>query len=462
VKKHCGSNVRPRRVAFQTLGCAKNTVDSDTFAAVLRGAGFECVTQPHRADVLIVNTCGFLDDAKVESVEVLLEAIRWKAARVGREVYAMGCLTQRDGGEVRESIPELDGVYGIGQWADMLEALGANPIAADTESAVMTQFVGAAGPGSAYLRISDGCSHACAFCAIPQMRGLYRSEPIKELLCEAAGLTARGVKEILLIGQETTSYGVDLYRERKLVELCDRLSELPGLEWIRLLYAHPPSTPPYLLEQLAALPKFASYIDFPIEHAADRMLKRMNRRTSAARMKEAIAAFRAARPNACVRTTVLVGFPGETDEDFAELYRFMEEVRFERAGVFAYSPQDGTPGAVLDGRVEEGIALDRLDQLMKLQRRICLEKHQALVGQSMPTLVERNSRGISWGRSAWDAPDIDGRVRVNGIVPVGEILPVRITRAHAYQLDGEPMSPDRETAQRDSWLEHTLPVLSSL
>ncbi len=200
----------------------------------------------------------------------------------------------------------------------MLEALGTNPLAVDLDGAGITSHVGAAGPGSAYLRISDGCSHACAFCAIPQMRGLYRSEPIEELLREAALLTASGVREIMLIGQETTSYGVDLYRERRLVELCQRLSELPGLEWIRLLYAHPPSTPPYLLEQLAAIPKFASYIDFPVEHASDRVLKRMNRRTTAAKMKEAIAAFRAARPDACVRTTVLVGFPGETDEDFAE------------------------------------------------------------------------------------------------------------------------------------------------
>jgi ribosomal protein S12 methylthiotransferase len=459
VKKHCGSNVRPRRVAFQTLGCAKNTVDSDSLAGVLRASGFECVSQPHRADVLIVNTCGFLDDAKVESVEVMLEAVRWKAAREGRQVFAMGCLTQRDDDDVRESIPELDGVFGIGQWARMLEALGRNPVAVDTDGAAVTSYSGYAGPGSAYLRISDGCSHACAFCSIPQMRGLYRSEPLEALLREAESLAQAG-KEIILIGQETTSYGVDLYRERRLVELCQRLNDLPGSEWIRLLYAHPPSTPPNLLEQLAAIPKFLPYIDFPIEHASDRMLKRMNRRTSVARMREAIAAFRAARPDACVRTTVLVGFPGETDEDFADLYQFMEETRFERAGVFVYSPQDGTAGAAMSEKVEEGIALDRLDQLMRLQRRICLEKHQALIGRTVDVLVERNGRGVSWGRSVWDAPDIDGRVRISEIVPPGHIVPVRIVRAQAYQVEGELLSPGRENAQRDKWSDHSLPAQS--
>jgi ribosomal protein S12 methylthiotransferase len=435
-------------------------VDSDSFAAVLRAAGFETVSQPSRADVLIVNTCGFLDDAKVESVEVLLEAVRWKLAKDGRRVYAMGCLTQRDGGEVRDNIPELDGVFGIGQWTQMLEAMGTNPLALDTESAALTSFTGAAGPGSAYLRISDGCSHACAFCSIPQMRGLYRSEPMESLLAEAKLLAANGVKEILLIGQETTSYGVDLYRERRIVELCQRLSDLEGLHWIRILYAHPPSTPPKLLEELARVPKLAPYIDFPIEHASDRMLKLMNRRTTAAHMKETIAAFRAVLPESCVRTTVLVGFPGETTEDFEVLYRFMEDVKFERAGVFAYSPQDGTRGATLPDPVEEGIALDRLDQIMRLQKKICLERHQALIGKQIDVLVERNSKNQSWGRSAWDAPDIDGRVRINEVLTPGQMATATVTKAYAYQLDAASLTAGRENSQRDICGNYGLPVLS--
>jgi ribosomal protein S12 methylthiotransferase len=460
VKKHCASNLRPQRVAFQTLGCAKNTVDSDSFASVLRSAGFECVTQPHRADVLVVNTCGFVDDAKIESVEVLLEAARWKTARAGRRVYAMGCLTQRDGTEIADNIPELDGVFGIGEWSRMLDAMGANPVAVETENTNLMSYTGVAGPGAAYLRISDGCSHACAFCSIPQMRGLYRSAPIEDLLREGKMLVESGVREILLIGQETTSYGVDLYRERRLVELCERLSELDGLHWLRLMYAHPPSTPPYLLEQLARIPKFAPYIDFPIEHASDHMLKRMNRRTTAAKMKETIEAFRAASPDACVRTTVLVGFPGETDDDFAELYRFMEEIRFERAGVFCYSPQDGTAGAEMEDRVEEGIALDRLDQLMKLQRKICNEKHQTLIGRTIDVLVDRTNRGISWGRGPWDAPDIDGRVRINAALPVGQMARVTVLKSQAYQLDGLPATQLRDNEERDSCGYDSLPVLS--
>jgi ribosomal protein S12 methylthiotransferase len=456
-RRHCASSRRPKRVAIHTLGCAKNIVDSETFAGMLRASGFEYVTQHHRADIVIINTCGFLDDAKVESIETMLEAVRWKLAKPGRTVYAMGCLTQRDGDEVRENIPEFDGVFGIGDWTAMLTALGANAIVAADEAPMMHS--GSAGPGAAYLRISDGCSHACAFCAIPQMRGLYRSEPIEPLVREAALLARTGVKEIMLIGQETTSYGVDLYRERRIVELCQRIAEIEGVEWIRILYAHPPSTPPKLLTELARVPKLAAYLDFPIEHASDRMLKRMNRRTTADRMREAITAFRGALPNACVRTTVLVGFPGETDDDFAELCQFMRDVRFERAGVFTYSPQDGTRSAEYTETVEEGIALDRLDQLMTAQKEICLARHRELIGKPMRVLIERIARGNSWGRSEWDAPDIDGRVRITGVHTVGQIVNTVVQSVSAYQMD--VAVADSSSSRGDQCGSFALPVLSS-
>lgn len=227
VKKHCSADLRQPRVMIQTLGCAKNTVDSETLAGLLKQGGFEYVERESQADVVVVNTCGFIDDAKIESIQVMLEAVRWKQARKGRRVFAMGCLTQRDGPEIRAELPELDGVFGIGEWGGMLSALGANPLSI-AESSNVTMFSGNAGPGSAYHRISDGCSHACAFCAIPQMRGLYRSEPLDKLVDEAKLLARTGVKELLIIGQETTSYGVDLYRKRMLVELCNRLT-LRGL-----------------------------------------------------------------------------------------------------------------------------------------------------------------------------------------------------------------------------------------
>ncbi len=460
LKRHCAAELRPKRVHIHTLGCPKNVVDSETFAGALRGAGFEYVIQPHRADVWIINTCGFLDDAKLESIEMMLEAVRWRGAKANRQVLAMGCLTQRDGDEVRAEIPELDGVFGIGQWSQMLELLGANPLTLDSDSRTATHHSGQAGPGSAYLRISDGCSHACAFCAIPQMRGLYRSERMEDLVQDARILAREGVKELILIGQETTSYGVDIYRERKIVELCQRLSDIDGIHWLRLLYAHPPSTPPHLLEELGRVPKLAPYIDFPIEHAADRMLKLMNRRTTAKRMRETIAAFRSVLPESCVRTTVLVGFPGETDEDFDALYEFMEEVRFERAGVFTYSPQDGTAGAELPDRVEEGIALERLDRLMTLQRRVCHEKHRELVGRRLDVIVERKARGAAWGRSAWDAPDIDGRVRLLAECEPGEIIAGTVTKASAYQLDVEPIHLLKSNARAETCGKLSLPVLS--
>jgi ribosomal protein S12 methylthiotransferase len=290
------------------------------------------------------------------------------------------------------------------------------------------------------------------------MRGLYRSEDMDALLREAKLLARTGVKEIMLIGQETTSYGVDLYRERKIVELCNRISDLDGIEWIRLLYAHPPSTPPKLLSELARVPKLAAYIDFPIEHASDHVLKLMNRRTTAARMKETIDAFRAELPGACVRTTVLVGFPGETDDDFAALQQFMADVRFERAGVFTYSPQESTRGAELPDRVEEGIALDRLDRLMKLQRQICLDKHKAMVGREIRVIVERTARGVSWGRSEWDAPDIDGRVRIEGVHTPGQMMTAFVRGASAYQLDVQPA--DSSTTRGERCGNFALPVLS--
>lgn len=458
LKRHCASDLRPPRVFIHTLGCAKNAVDSETLAGLLKQDGFELVTKESQADSVVVNTCGFIDDAKVESLQVLLEAVRWKHAKYGRRVFAMGCLTQRDGSEIRDELPELDGVFGIGEWSGILSALGANPLSVG-DSVSATMFSGSAGPGSAYLRVSDGCSHACAFCAIPQMRGLYRSEPVEKLVAEAKLLARTGIRELILIGQETTSYGVDLYRKRSLVELCKWLSDIDGIEWIRILYAHPPSAPPHFMAELARVSKVVPYIDFPIEHASDRMLKLMNRKTSAAKMRDSIAAFRDGRADACVRTTVLVGFPGETDEDFEVLHQFMQDVRFERAGVFTYSPQSETKGAILPDRVEDGVALDRLDRLMRLQKQICAERHKTLIGMSQRVLIDRNSRDVSWGRSTWDAPDIDARVRVRGTLTPGVIHEVIVTTAAAYQLDAVPAQAD--TLKRgESCGTFALPVLS--
>jgi ribosomal protein S12 methylthiotransferase len=448
------------RVAIHTLGCPKNTVDSDALGRTLIEAGFELVERESSADILVVNTCGFLDDAKLESIQVLLEAVRWKEKKSGRRVLAMGCLTQRDGDEIRTEMPELDGVFGIGEWSRMIESLGMNPLSVSDVPQIKLDAVGYAAPGSAYLRISDGCSHACAFCSIPQMRGLYRSEPMESLVGQAKILASRGTKELILIGQESTSYGVDLYRKRSIVELCDRLSEIDGIHWIRIMYAHPPSCPPDLMRELARVPKLAPYIDFPIEHASDHMLKLMNRKTTTAKMRKAIDAFRSELSDACVRTTILVGFPGETDEDFEDLYLFMSEVRFERAGVFTYSPQEGTAGALLDNPVEQGIALDRLDRLMNLQRNIMREKHQALIGKTMDVIIDKQARGFSWGRSSWDAPEIDARVRISGLYAPGEIIRASILKSSAYQLDAASDQLPGTSKQGDLCNISELPLLS--
>ncbi len=404
--------------------------------------------QPSQADVLVVNTCGFVDDAKEESVHVLLEAVRWKKCKVGRRVVVMGCLSQRDGAEIEREMPELDGVFGIGDWVPMMDALILNPLGngrVSCASPAGRRLLSS--PGSAYLRISDGCSMECSFCAIAQMRGYLRSEPMERLVAEAEALADAGVRELILIGQETTSYGTDLYGRRMLIELLGRLAEIPNIHWLRLLYLHPPSTTPKFLEELARVPKLCSYLDFPIEHASNRVLKAMNRGTTAARMKEAIQAFREARPDACVRTSVMVGFPGEDEAAFDELYHFMEEVQFERAGVFIFSPQEATPAATLFARVEEGIALERLDRIMKLQRRICRQKHARLVGQTLEVLVERVRNGQCWGRTSWDAPEIDAEVRVMGCATLGDIVPVKITDASAYRLQGIALTDGQDMSK---------------
>ncbi|MFH1009997.1 MAG: 30S ribosomal protein S12 methylthiotransferase RimO [bacterium] len=436
---------RPLRIAIHSLGCAKNLVDSERLAGIVCGAGAQFVPQPGRADVLIVNTCGFVDDAKEESVHVLLEALRWKEQKTGRRVLAMGCLSQRDEAEITREMPELDGVFGVVDWVPMMKALKLSPLGNGSISCSLPAGRRLlSSPGSAYLRISDGCSMGCSFCAIAQMRGFLRSEPMERLESEARALADAGVRELILIGQETTSYGVDLYGRRLLIELLRKLGEIPGIHWLRLLYLHPPSATPKFLQELAGVPKLCGYLDFPIEHASEKILKRMNRRASAAQMKEAIAAFRQARPDACVRTSVMVGFPGETEAEFEELYSFMEEVRFERAGTFIYSPQEGTPAAAFPERVEEGIALDRLEQIMKLQRRICREKHARLVGRTLTVLVEKNRGGRSSGRTAWDAPEVDCDVRIDGNAPPGEMVPIRISGASAYRLQGVALTDEEK------------------
>ena len=426
---------RKTKVAITTLGCAKNFVDSQSLAREIRSAGAEFVSQPGRADVLVVNTCGFTGDAREESVNTLLEAIQWKEHKPGRRVMAMGCFTQRDGDEIAEEIPELDGVFGIGEWTTMLDALELNPLKRNGSFASLSSPL-SAGPGYAYLRISDGCSMGCSFCSIPQMRGYLHSEPMEKLIAEAKTLAEAGARELILIGQEITSYGADIYGQRMLPELLWRLSEILNIQWLRLLYFHPPSTTPKFLEEIMRVPKVCSYLDFPIEHASNKILKAMNRRTSRERMRETIDAFRTMRADACVRTSVMVGFPSESPEVFDELYRFMEDVQFERAGAFVYSPEPGTPAAELPNSIEQGIALDRLDKIMKLQRRICRRKHERFIGRTVDVLVERTRGARSWGRTKWDAPEIDAEVRIDSSAALGQIVPIKIRSASAYELRG--------------------------
>jgi ribosomal protein S12 methylthiotransferase len=448
------ARLKPKNVHLVSLGCAKNTVDSDSMAQLLGRAGYRLCEHPGQAEILLVNTCGFIGPAKQESLKVLNELAA--AKKPGQMLIAAGCLSQRYGADLAKQVPGLDGVIGTRRWMDIVELVErlrartaptplyhlpgeAATVGADERGARRAAVQGA----SAYLKIADGCRRPCAFCAIPLIKGTAVSRPVAAVVNEARQLEAEGVHEIILIAQDTTDYGYDLGLKDGLPVLLEQITQAaPKLDWVRVMYAYPGCISGRLIDLMASRPQILPYLDLPLQHAHPATLRRMRRPANVASVRDTITQMRAARPGLALRSTFIVGYPGETEAEFQALVDFVEELQFDRVGVFTFSPEADTPAASLGDAVPEEVKQARRDRLMQLQQRISLAKNEALVGQTLDVLVEGQGDGLSLGRSYRDAPEIDGLVVIAGEAPLGQIVPVKITGAMVYDVSGR-LAPKR-------------------
>ena len=440
-----------------SLGCSKNTVDSESMAQVLNHEGMRGVGDPAAAEVLIVNTCGFINAAKQESIDALRELAEIK--RADQMLIAAGCLSQRYGGALLQEVPGLDGLIGTRRWMDIFDLISrlrgrkhpqplyhlpaeADVVGRDERGVLRASVQGA----SAYLKIADGCRRPCAFCAIPRIKGPAVSRPLESIVVEAARLAEMGVKEVMLIAQDSTDYGYDLGLKDGLAHLLDAIVEAaPAIPWLRIMYAYPGYVTPRLMETMAKHKQILPYLDIPLQHGHRETLKRMKRPAKVEWVYQTIGKLRELMPDLAVRTTFIVGYPGETDEEFEGLMKLVRDLRFDRVGAFQYSYELGTPSAALPNQVDDAVKQARYERLMELQSAISLRKNQALVGRTLDVLVEGHGAGedaggletgdvISLGRSYRDAPEIDGYVLAEGELPLGEIVPLRITGATTYDL----------------------------
>jgi ribosomal protein S12 methylthiotransferase len=435
-----------------SLGCAKNTVDSDSMAQLLIRDGYRAVEDPSRANVLIVNTCGFIGPAKEESISVLRDLAEGK--RKNQILIAAGCLTQRYGSEVAVKVPGIDGVLGTRRWMDIVQVVrelrkgphpeplyhlpeGATTVGKDEQEALRVSVAGA----SAYLKIADGCRRPCAFCAIPLIKGTAVSRPTEAILHEARQLRDAGVRELILIAQDTTDYGHDLGMKDGLAVLLEQLTDsVPDMEWIRVMYAYPGYVTDRLIDVMATREQVLPYLDMPLQHAHPKTLYRMRRPSNIDWVHRTLGKMRAAIPDLSIRTTFIVGYPGETEEEFQALVDFVQEIRFDRVGTFQFSFEPGTTSEPLGDPVPAEVKQARYERLMELQQGISLQVNQSYVGKTLDVLVEGRDKGIAIGRSYRDAPEIDGMVFIEGNAQIGEIVPVKITGAMAYDLTGVPVS----------------------
>ena len=451
------SQLQRNKYFLLSLGCSKNAVDSESIAQILGQRGMSGTGDPESAEVMIVNTCGFINSAKEESIAALRDLVEIR--RADQMVIAAGCLSQRYGETLAQEVPGLDGVIGTRRWMDIFDLItrlrerkhpeplyhlptDATVVGLDEKGVLRASVQGA----YAYLKIADGCRRPCAFCAIPRIKGTAVSRPLESIVAEAARLQDAGVKELMLIAQDSTDYGYDLGMKDGLAQLLDAIVEAaPGIPWLRIMYAYPGYVTPGLMETMAKHEQVLPYLDMPLQHGHRETLKRMRRPAKVEWVYETIGKLRELMPDLAVRTTFIVGYPGETEEEFAALLKMLRDLEFDRVGAFQYSYELGTPSAALPNHVDDAIKLDRYQRLMELQQGISLKKNQALVGKTLNILVEGHGAGededgantgavISLGRSYRDAPEIDGYVLVEGELPVGEIVPARVTGATAYDL----------------------------
>ncbi len=437
------------KIMFISLGCDKNLVDSEKMLGMLADKGFEFTDDESEAEVAVVNTCTFIHDAKEESINTLIEMGQYKTEGKLKALIATGCLAQRYHEEIREEIPEVDAILGTTAIEHIVEAVEEVLAGEKSEHMEDIQYLAATkgrrvvttGGHFAYLKIAEGCDKFCTYCIIPKVRGRFRSVPMEDLLAEAKELAAQGVKELILVAQETTLYGKDLYGKKCLAELLHKLCEIEDLYWIRILYCYPEEIDDELISAIRDEEKVVPYLDLPIQHASDDVLKRMGRRTSNEDLRCIIGKLRAEIPDIALRTSLITGFPGETEEDHEELYRFVNEMEFDRLGVFTYSQEENTPAAVMPNQIDEEVKEARRDEIMELQQAIAFEKAEDMVGQVLWCMIEGKvaDEDVYVGRTYKDAPNVDGYifVQTSATLMTGDFVKVQVTDSNEYDLIGE-------------------------
>ena len=437
------------KILFVSLGCDKNLVDSEMMLGMLQEKGYTFTDDETEADIIVVNTCCFIQDAKEESINTLLEMGELKREGRVKALIAAGCLAQRYREEIRKEIPEVDAIVGTTALGSIVEAVEdvlagtGKDYCRDINAAPVAggQRIVTTGGHFAYLKIAEGCDKHCTYCVIPKVRGKYRSIPLEDLVTQAEKLAEEGVKELILVAQETTLYGVDLYGEKSLPRLLKALARISGIYWIRILYCYPEEITDELIETIASEPKVCHYLDIPIQHASDSVLKRMGRRTSAQELRNMIGKLREKIPDICLRTSLISGFPGETEEDFEELYRFVNEMEFDRLGVFTYSQEEDTPAAAMPDQVDETVKESRRDELMELQQAVAFEKAENMAGRVLTVMIEGKlaDEDTYVARTYRDAPNVDGYLFLNTTADLmtGDFVKVLVTDSNEYDLIGE-------------------------
>lgn len=428
-------SLKKNKINVVTLGCSKNVYDSEVLMGQLRANNKEVVHE-EEGNVVVINTCGFIANAKEESVNTILEYVQKKEAGEVDKVFVTGCLSERYKPDLQQEIPNVDEYFGTSDLPNLLKALGA-----DYKHELLGERLTTTPKNYAYLKIAEGCDRPCSFCAIPLMRGKHKSKPIEELVAESEKLAAKGVKELILIAQDLTYYGLDLYKKRNLAELLQNLVKVEGIEWIRLHYAFPTGFPMDVLEVMRNEPKVCNYIDIPLQHISDSILKSMRRGTTQAKTTKLLQDFRAAVPEMTIRTTLIVGYPGETEDDFQTLKNWVKEMRFERLGCFTYSHEENTHAYSLEDDVPEEVKQQRANEIMEIQSQISWELNQEKIGKTFRCIIDRKEGNYFVGRTEFDSPDVDNEVLIDAAkhyVKIGDFTQIEIVEASDFDLYGIP------------------------
>ncbi len=430
-------SLKKNKINVVTLGCSKNVYDSEILMGQLKANDKEVVHE-EEGNVVVINTCGFIDNAKEESVNTILDYVQKKEAGEVDKVFVTGCLSERYKPDLQKEIPDVDAYFGTSELPNLLKALGA-----DYKHELIGERLTTTPKNYAYLKIAEGCDRPCSFCAIPLMRGKHKSKPIEDLVIEAGKLAAKGVKELILIAQDLTYYGLDIYKKRNLAELLQELVKIEGIEWIRLHYAFPTGFPMDVLDVMNKEQKVCNYLDIPLQHISDSILKSMRRGTNQEKTTKLIADFRKYVPNMAIRTTLIVGYPGETEEDFQTLKNWVKAMRFERLGCFTYSHEENTHAYNLEDNVPEEVKQERANEIMEIQSQISWELNQEKIGNTFPCIIDRKEGNYFVGRTEFDSPDVDNEVLIDAskfYLKQGEFATIKIIEAADFDLYGEPVS----------------------